>query len=152
MTIELDLQLAYDRPPLPSAEQFQHWVEQALAGRREQAELTIRVVDTDESQQLNHQYRGLDKPTNVLSFPFEAPAGIELPLLGDLVICAPVVAAEAEQQHKPLEHHWAHMVIHGTLHLLGYDHIVEADATEMETLEAQLLAQLGIADPYQDDL
>ncbi|RDE24114.1 rRNA maturation RNase YbeY [Motiliproteus coralliicola] len=148
MSIELDLQLASDAAGLPSDEQFQQWAEHALKGRREQAELTIRIVDETESQQLNREYRGKDKPTNVLSFPFEAPPGIELDLLGDLVICAPVVAREADEQHKALSHHWAHMLIHGILHLLGYDHISDEQAAEMEPLETELLAALGIEDPY----
>ena len=116
---------------------------------RSAAEITIRLVDSDESQQLNNQYRGKDKPTNVLSFPFEVPTGIELDLLGDLVICAPVIAAEAIEQNKSENAHWAHMVIHGCLHLLGYDHINDQEAEEMEALEIALLAKLNIADPYQ---
>ncbi|MFY0665400.1 MAG: rRNA maturation RNase YbeY [Natronospirillum sp.] len=112
--------------------------------------LTVRLVDSAESQQLNNTYRGKDKPTNVLSFPFEAPADIPLEedYLGDLVICVPVVNEEALAQHKPVLHHWAHMVIHGALHLLGYDHISDVDAEEMEQLERELLLQLGIPDPY----
>lgn len=151
MSIELDLQLACSQSNLPSEADFQLWVTSCLnALSISDAELTIRLVDPDESQQLNHDYRQKDKPTNVLSFPFEAPPGIELNLLGDLVICADVVANEAQQQHKPLLHHWAHMVIHGTLHLLGYDHIDDADAEEMESLEVSLLSKLNIDDPYQD--
>ncbi|OZB41718.1 MAG: rRNA maturation RNase YbeY, partial [Alishewanella sp. 34-51-39] len=101
-----------------------------------------------ESQQLNLQYRGKDKATNVLSFPFQCPPGIELPLLGDLVICAGVVRAEAAEQNKPLAAHWAHMVVHGCLHLLGFDHINDADAEQMEAEEIQILQQLGISNPY----
>lgn len=148
MSIELDLQLASDATDLPSDDELQRWAEKALQGRRQQAELTVRIVDEAESQQLNHEYRGKDKPTNVLSFPFEAPPGIELDLLGDLVICAPVVTQEAAEQNKPLSHHWAHMLIHGILHLLGYDHISDQQAAEMEPLETKLLADLGIPDPY----
>lgn len=112
--------------------------------------LTVRLVDRAESQQLNSTYRGKDTPTNVLSFPFEAPADIPLDesYLGDLVICVPVVIEEALVQHKPVLHHWAHMVIHGALHLLGYDHISDVDAEEMEQLERELLLQLDIPDPY----
>ena len=105
----------------------------------------------DEGQSLNHTYRGKDYATNVLSFPADLPPELDLPLLGDLVVCAPVVAREATEQHKQLNAHWAHMVIHGCLHLLGYDHIDDAEADEMEALERELLAQLGIADPYLDD-
>ncbi len=146
--IDVDLQLATSASNTPSVEQFQHWAETALQQQREQAEITIRLVDEAESQQLNHTYRGKDKPTNVLSFPFEAPPGIELPLLGDLVICVQVVEQEAKEQNKQLDHHWAHMVVHGVLHLLGYDHIHDQDAEEMEDLERQLLASLDIPDPY----
>jgi len=100
-------------------------------------------------QELNRDYRGKDKPTNVLSFPFEAPAGITMPLAGDLVICAPVVEQEAADQNKTLESHWAHMVVHGMLHLQGHDHTDDKEAETMEALEIQLLAQLGFANPYQ---
>ncbi len=148
MSIDIDLQLASDAELIPSLAEFQRWADHCLKGQLETTELCIRVVDEPESQQLNLDYRGMDKPTNVLSFPFEAPPGIALNLLGDLVICAPVVALEAQQQHKPLSHHWAHMVIHGILHLRGYDHIEDDDAQTMETLETQLLAGLDIADPY----
>ncbi|GAA5186112.1 rRNA maturation RNase YbeY [Ferrimonas gelatinilytica] len=150
MSNDLDLQIAVEDANLPTHDQFQAWVDAALAGQAGEHELTIRVCDAAESQQLNRDYRGKDKPTNVLSFPFEAPPGIELPLLGDLVICAEVVAQEAAEQEKSLMDHWAHMVIHGCLHLIGYDHIEDQDAEEMEALEQQLLAQLGIADPYQE--
>lgn len=148
----LDLQLACEQPNLPNEGQFQHWLNKALSEQiaPESKEVTIRLVEASESQQLNLDYRGKDKPTNVLSFPFEAPPGIELPLLGDLVICPQVVASEAAQQNKAIEHHWAHMVIHGCLHLLGYDHIEDSDAEQMESLEIRLLAELGIDDPYQD--
>ncbi|MEH6626091.1 MAG: rRNA maturation RNase YbeY [Motiliproteus sp.] len=149
MSIYVDIQLATEVSELPSEQQLLSWTELALDSRRSDAELTIRIVDEQESQTLNNDYRGKDKPTNVLSFPFEAPEGVELDLLGDLVICAPVVVIEAQQQHKNIDNHWAHMVIHGTLHLLGYDHIEDDQALEMESLETQLLAQIGIADPYE---
>lgn len=149
MTIELDLQIAtQSEQDLPTEANFQTWLEAALNGFREQAEVTIRLVDSEESQSLNSDYRGKDKPTNVLSFPFEAPPGIEIDLLGDLVICKSVVEAEASAQDKPLEAHWAHMVVHGCLHLLGFDHINDDEAEEMETLETQILLKLGYADPY----
>ena len=113
-------------------------------------EMTVRIVDEDESQTLNATYRDKDKPTNVLSFPFEAPPGVELPLLGDLVVCKQVVEDEAVEQNKLLSHHWAHMLVHGTLHLLGYDHINDDEAEHMESLEVQILNSLGIDDPYSD--
>ena len=133
---------------LPNDLQFKQWAECALGHEFGKAELVIRIVESAESQQLNADYRGKDKPTNVLSFPFEAPPGLELPLLGDLAICAKVVADEAQQQHKALHAHWAHMVIHGVLHLLGYDHIDDDQAEEMEKLEIELLASLGYSNPY----
>ena len=105
-------------------------------------------VDEAESHELNLTYRGKDKPTNVLSFPFEAPPGIEMPLLGDLIICRQVVEQEAKEQQKPLEAHWAHMVVHGSLHLLGYDHIEDNEAEEMESLETEIMLALGYEDPY----
>lgn len=150
MSIDLDVQYAAvdddGEPPSPSL--IRSWVEAALQDRREVAELTVRIVGTDEIRQLNHRYRHQDKPTNVLSFPFDAPAGLELPLLGDVVICADVVRREALEQGKPVEAHWAHMVVHGVLHLLGYDHVNECDAERMEALEVEILRHLGIADPY----
>ncbi|WP_305856335.1 rRNA maturation RNase YbeY [Balneatrix alpica] len=151
MELFLDLQLACEADNLPTQADFERWCEQVLAERLDEAELTIRLVEAEESQALNRDYRGKDKPTNVLSFPFEAPPGVELSLLGDLVICAEVVAAEATEQGKPLAHHWAHMVIHGLLHLLGYDHIDEQEAEQMEGLERAILAQLDIPDPYALD-
>ncbi|TMP23342.1 rRNA maturation RNase YbeY [Pseudoalteromonas rubra] len=152
MSLEVDLQIASDFANLPSAAQFQLWAEKALLAYKEEAEVTIRIADEVESQELNSQYRGKDKPTNVLSFPFEAPPGIELPLVGDLIICPQVVFREAEEQEKTFHDHFAHMVVHGCLHLLGFDHINEQDAEEMESLEKEFLADLGIADPYRDDV
>lgn len=151
MTITLDLQIASEAADLPAESDIQVWLDAALASYQRDFELTIRIVDNSESQSLNHQYRGKDKPTNVLSFPFEVPEGIELDLLGDLVICAPVVKTEASEQEKPIIAHWAHMVIHGCLHLLGFDHITEEEALEMETLEIDILAKLGFNNPYTID-
>lgn len=148
MSITLDLQLASTSTDLPSTEQFQQWLDAAILPFQAEAEVTIRLVDNDESQQLNLTYRDKDYPTNVLSFPFQCPPGVELPLLGDLVICAPVVAKEAAEQNKPLHAHWAHMVIHGSLHLLGFDHINDDDAEQMEAEEITILQQLGITNPY----
>jgi len=147
--IDLDLQIATAAAALPNEAQFRLWVETALAGRRDEAELTIRIVDDAESAELNETFRGKQGPTNVLSFPFEAPPGVELPLLGDIVICAPKVVREALEQVKPLEAHWAHLTIHGCLHLLGYDHIEPEEAEAMEALETELLAALGYANPYE---
>lgn len=145
----LDLQLACGQQEgLPAESDFRRWLEAVLPQFQELSEVTIRIVDEAESQQLNHTYRGKDKPTNVLSFPFEAPAGIELPLLGDLIICRQVVEREAQEQEKPLLAHWAHMVVHGSLHLLGYDHIEDAEAEEMESIETEIMLALGYDDPY----
>lgn len=145
--LELDIQRASTAAELPDDESFRRWAGLALQDRPGH-ELTIRLVDEEESQTLNREYRHKDYPTNVLSFPADLPPELNIPLLGDLVICAPVVAREAQEQEKPLQAHWAHMVIHGCLHLIGYDHMEDAQAEEMESLERQLLAQLGIADPY----
>ncbi|GHE21477.1 rRNA maturation RNase YbeY [Halomonas urumqiensis] len=153
----LDLQVAIQAEGLPTQAELVAWVEAVLShpsvdtGADSQRELTARLVDSDESQALNRDYRGRDKPTNVLSFPFENPPGVNLPLLGDLVICHPVVCAEAREQEKSLRDHYAHMVVHGTLHLLGHDHIEDAEAELMEGLEREILATLGIDDPYLAD-
>lgn len=151
MSIVLDLQLETSQQGLPSEEDFQRWLTAAVSPFQPEAEVTIRVVDEAESQQLNLDYRGKDKPTNVLSFPFQQPPGLELPLLGDLVICAQVVLAEAAEQGKSAQAHWAHMVVHGCLHLLGFDHIKEDEAEEMEAEEIQILAELGFSNPYEID-
>ena len=149
----IDLQIASENSEgLPTLEQFTHWVETALAFEAQtedfpETEMTIRIVDEEESQTLNREYRGKDYPTNVLSFPFEVPEGIELPLLGDLVICRQVMEREAKEQQISLASHWAHLAVHGTLHLLGYDHIEEAEAEEMEGLETKIMQKLGFEDP-----
>ena len=154
MSIHVDVQRAL---PLtePSDAQLQGWVTAALQGRCDAAELTVRIVDRAESAELNQAYRHKAGPTNVLSFPFEAPPGVDRDawgdLLGDLVICAPVVEAEAREQHKSVEAHWAHMVVHGTLHLLGYDHIEPQQADAMEDLEISILNHMGFANPYEEE-
>ncbi|MFZ7234620.1 rRNA maturation RNase YbeY [Avibacterium avium] len=145
----VDLQIAAENSEnLPTEQQFQQWATAAVQAENLQPEITIRVVDEAESQSLNATYRGKDYPTNVLSFPFECPEEVELPLLGDLVICRQVVEREAQEQGKPLMSHWAHMVVHGCLHLLGYDHIEDDEAEEMESLETEIMQDLGFADPY----
>ncbi|MFT5881455.1 MAG: putative rRNA maturation factor [Moritella sp.] len=149
MTVTLDLQIATEeQQQLPDTGAITTWLEAVIKRFQDDAEVTIRIVDIAESQQLNGDYRGIDKPTNVLSFPFEVPEGIELDLLGDLVICKQVVEREAEEQQKLLTAHWAHMVIHGTLHLLGYDHINDEDAEIMESLETEIIQELEFKDPY----
>lgn len=152
--LELSLGYALPRTGLPARPQFRQWVLAALtgAGRRFDSEVAIQIVDAAEGQAMNRQYRDKDYATNVLSFPAEVPEGLpvdfDFPQLGDLVICAPVVAREAAEQGKPLDAHYAHLTVHGVLHLLGFDHIEEDEAEEMEALERQILATLGIADPY----
>lgn len=124
------------------------WVRHALGDDVQAAEITVRIVDAAEGQQLNRDFRGKDYATNVLSFPAELPEGVKLPLLGDLVICAPVVAREAAEQGKPVAAHYAHLTVHGVLHLLGWDHEHDKDAEAMEQLEREVLAELGLPDPY----
>jgi probable rRNA maturation factor len=147
VTIELEIQNVTSFRPVPGDEQFRLWVEAALQGATE-AVLTLRLVDDGESRKLNERYRGKNRPTNVLSFPADLPEELGIPLLGDIVICAPLVGAEAEAQQKPVQSHWAHLTIHGVLHLLGYDHQEKKAAEEMEALEADLLHSLGIRNPY----
>ena len=145
----IDLQIACEQETgLPAAEQIEQWATAAVQPQSDEVEMTVRIVDEAESHELNLNYRGKDRPTNVLSFPFECPDEVELPLLGDLVICRQVVEREAQEQEKPLMAHWAHMVVHGSLHLLGYDHIEDNEAEEMESLETQIMTGLGFADPY----
>ena len=149
MAIYLDLQHATESlDGLPIEAEFQQWLNAAVIPFQADAEVTIRLVDEQESHALNLEYRGKDRPTNVLSFPFEAPPGMELELLGDLIICRQVVEKEALEQNKPLKAHWAHMVVHGSLHLLGYDHIEDEEAEEMESLETEIMQNMGFVDPY----
>lgn len=147
--LDLCLQNASSVTAIPDQAEFERWLKPVLRSHPG-AILTIRIVDDDESAALNLQYRHKNGPTNVLSFPAELPDEVDLPLLGDLVICAPLVETEAEAQNKSAEAHWAHLVIHGTLHLLGYDHLEEDEAEEMEALEIELLKSLGYANPYAD--
>lgn len=146
----LDIQLASDFAEIPSAEMMQIWVDAVLKDSEQDSEIVVRLVDEPESAALNTQYRHKSGPTNVLSFPFEAPEGFEMDLLGDLVICAPLLAQEASQQKKALFDHWAHILIHGVLHLVGYDHLQDDEAEEMEALEIKILSTLNIDNPYLD--
>ena len=149
-SIFVDLQIATENlEGLPTEDQIVQWATAAVQPEGDEVEMTVRIVDEAESHELNLTYRGKDRPTNVLSFPFECPDEVELPLLGDLVICRQVVEREAVEQEKPLMAHWAHMVVHGSLHLLGYDHIENDEAEEMESLETQIMQGLGFGDPYQ---
>lgn len=156
MNVSVDLQIATEEEDQPPPAKLHQWVASALAyaqpansqSTAPAPELTIRIVDEAEITALNRDYRNKDQATNVLSFPADLPDYIDLPLLGDLVICPAVVKREAEQQHKTIQDHWAHMVIHGTLHLLGYDHTEDDEAEIMESLEIDTLATLQIANPY----
>lgn len=147
MSVILDLQTV-SSAQVPSEKQFQQWVDAALAALEEDAELSIRLVDEPESAELNLEYRGKQGPTNVLSFPFDSPVPMTPMLLGDLVICVPVVAREAVEQDKAQDDHMAHMVVHGCLHLLGYDHLEDDEAEQMEALEIKILQTLMIKNPY----
>ena len=144
------LQVVVEGVFVPEEAQFLQWVKSLSAWLTISPEmLTIRVVDVDESQALNKQYRNKDTPTNVLSFPSQLPDFIEPDYLGDLVICAAVVDAEAKQQNKAVDAHWAHMLVHGVLHLAGYDHIEDTQAEEMEALETKIIVSMGYAAPYE---
>jgi probable rRNA maturation factor len=158
MDLELDLQVEVEVEgvPVPALADVRRWVVAALEGRRQRAELTLRVVGEAEARALNLRFRGQDRATNVLSFPFDAPPGIDPvdpihDLLGDLVICADLVQREAVEQGKAVAAHWAHLVVHGVLHLLDYDHLNEAEAAEMEGLESAILGGLGFPPPYELD-
>jgi len=150
----LDIQLASQSANLPETSQIQQWVDAALADYAHDTEIVVRIVDTEESAELNSQYRQKQGPTNILSFPFELPEALadmeDMPinLLGDLVICAPTLRDEAQQQHKPLADHWAHIIVHGVLHLLGYDHLDDDEADIMENKEISILQSLNIKNPY----
>lgn len=159
MTVEptrVHVSVSYGLPRvgIPAAASFRKWVAAALVGRGGEADFAIRVVHEEEGRSLNRQYRGKDHPTNVLSFPADRPEGlpegVRLPTLGDLVICAPVVEREAREQGKPLAAHYAHLTVHGVLHLLGWDHENDRDADTMEQREREILATLQIGDPYRE--
>lgn len=145
--IQLDF-INEDNLPVPDADQFQNWLNRIAKKLNISGEVCIKIVDKTESRDLNSTYRQKDKPTNVLSFPSEIPDFVDSNHLGDLAICAPVVEEEALEQNKSINNHWAHLTIHGCLHLLGYDHIEDTEAEAMEALEIELLAELGIENPY----
>jgi probable rRNA maturation factor len=150
LAVDLEVASELDAAALPDATMIEGWARAAVAAAsdRARAELSVRIVDLDEGHALNARWRDRDRPTNVLSFPADLPVELGIPLLGDLVICAPVVAREAAEQGKAEMDHWAHLVVHGVLHLLGHDHEIEAEAEAMEALERRILAGLGIRDPY----
>ena len=144
----VEIQAVYTSHDQPDAGQIQSWVDAALHGHAKDTEIVVRIVGEQEGAELNKLYRHKDGPTNILSFPADLPEGIGLNLLGDLVVCAPVLEQEALEQGKSLAHHWAHIIIHGVLHLLGYDHVDEDDAEIMEALEINILNKLNITNPY----
>jgi len=148
MTIIVDIQMASASEEAPDPQSIERWVGAAIGNQRESTELSVRIVDDEEGQLFNEQFRGSSGATNVLSFPFENESPEPLPLIGDIVICAPVVAKEAVEQNKALNAHWAHMIIHGVLHLLGYDHQDDAEAAIMEALETEIMQKLGFPPPY----
>lgn len=152
MGYKINLQIASKNKNIPKKDLLKRWAITTLQPFKITAEVTLRIVDEEESALLNKTYRNKEASTNVLSFPFEGPAELKLKLLGDMVICAPVVEKEATEQGKELMSHWAHMVVHGLLHLLGYDHIKAVDAGKMETEEKKLLKELGFSDPYCEEL
>jgi len=156
MTVSVEVQYAVEddraaEDDLPEPEDFTRWATAALSGRCERGEMTIRIVGRAEGASLNETYRRRQGPTNVLSFPVDDLPEMESPLLGDLVICAPVVWREAREQRKSPHAHWAHLTVHGSLHLMGYDHEDAEEAEVMERLERDILAGLGYPDPYADD-
>lgn len=153
MAYQIDIESNSRCQRIPATELLESWITAALNSQQlEEAEVSLYIVDEDESQELNAEYRGKDKPTNVLSFPADIPEEVGIPLLGDLVVCAPVVEREAQEQGKTLDAHWAHMLIHGSLHLLGYDHVLDDEAEVMEALETEIITGLGFPAPYQDNL
>lgn len=150
MRLELEVQNASSCADVPSQEVLERWAGAAFRERKSRAELVIRIVDEAEGAALNRQYRHKEGATNVLSFPFEPPPGVSTRIVGDLVLCAPLVIREAAEQGKTAQAHWAHLVVHGVLHLLGHDHRNDEEAAEMEGLEIEILTELGFADPYLD--
>lgn len=154
MNVSVDIEIATDGDDPPEPDSIKRWLHAVLerelpADDPREVEISVRVVDREESHTLNKRYRHKDAPTNVLSFPSDLPSDLPFRHLGDIVLCAPVIGDEAREQGKAVDDHWAHMLVHGALHLLGYDHIDEVDATVMESLEVEILSQFGVADPYE---
>lgn len=148
MSLIIEIQQASAANNIPHDEQLELWLNAAVQEQFKAHELCLRIVDIAEITELNSLYRQKDQATNVLSFPADLPEGIDIPLLGDIVICAQVVEKEAAEQNKALTAHWAHMCVHGILHLQGYDHIDDAEAEIMENLEIQIMQSLGFESPY----
>lgn len=154
MSFHIDIQNHLSSIPI-TQELIKHWASTALQSQMDSAELSICIIDSQKMTQLNHQYRQQNKPTNVLSFPSALPDEImrqlEHPFIGDILICPEVLLLESQEQKKDLEYHWAHIIVHGVLHLMGYDHIEDADAKRMQSLESQILHQLNYPNPYEND-
>jgi probable rRNA maturation factor len=151
MAYQIDIENNSQSQQIPALAELERWISAALQSQTlADAEVSVYIVDEDEGQELNAQYRSKDYPTNVLSFPADIAEEVGIPLLGDLVVCAPIVEREAQEQGKTLQAHWAHMLIHGTLHLVGFDHIDDNEAETMETLETQIVTGLGYPAPYQE--
>lgn len=149
MNDAIDVQLVVDEHAVPDRPKITSWVDYALKAVNQQAaNITVRVVSEDEMLDLNHRFRGCDSTTNVLSFPSDGDSGHDPGICGDIAVCAAVVRSEAGEQNKPIDAHWAHMIVHGVLHLCGHDHMDDAEAADMESLEARVLGQLGFSDPY----
>jgi len=147
----LDFQVVSQSNSIPSIDQFQAWIDVVLSDESIDSEIVVRIIDEAEMTQFNEQYRDKIGPTNILSFPFDVPEGIASILLGDLLVCAPIIEKESLQQNKIVDHHWAHIIVHGVLHLLGHDHIDECDAKEMEALEIKILRKIKIKNPYEEN-
>jgi probable rRNA maturation factor len=148
----LDFQIVSKSLSVPAQLLFNKWVDAVLQDESQNSEIVIRIVDEQEMIQYNEQYRRKIGSTNILSFPFDPPKGVDSDLLGDLLICAPVIEAESQQQNKELEHHWAHMIVHGVLHLIGYNHLDELEAEEMEAIEIKILRSIKIDNPYEEKI
>ncbi len=147
----LDFQVVSQSNSIPSIDQFQSWIDVVLSDESIDSEIVVRIIDEAEMTRFNEQYRDKIGPTNILSFPFDVPENIVSILLGDLLVCAPIIEKESLQQNKLVDHHWAHIIVHGVLHLLGHDHIDECDAKEMEALEIKILRKIKIKNPYEEN-
>ncbi len=146
--MKVNIQVASKAKYIPAPASFKRWIKAVLQNKKTDAEVIVRIVDEAESRELNFKYRHKNTPTNVLAFPFDAPPVIDISFLGDIAICAPIVNKEAAEQGKSVEAHWAHLTIHGMLHLLGYDHLKIKDAKKMEARETEILNNLGFLNPY----
>lgn len=150
MSLEVEVQVASTVVSVPGTEPLVAWARAAWRRSTGSAGVVVRVVDEEESRRLNRDFRGQDKPTNVLSFPFDAPPGVAVDHVGDLVVCAAIVEREADEQRRSVAAHWAHMVVHGMLHLQGFDHQTDSQANRMESVETEILSGLGFPAPYLD--